>query len=178
MAANQALRAEGIPILALFEQLKIYTQSEGTRARGHAEPNILQDGIVAKLDLEIDEIRNGNVDGGLTVAHITGLIAHFPEFYRVKVMEDNQATITIISTGKSQGMRHAPRTQPVSFRWMKQQFELGQFELVNVNTTFQVADILTKPFTSPAKWIHAQAVAWSGRSTHAHEGVHASKRHR
>ena len=71
-------------------------------------------------------------------------------------MDDNQATITIIANGKSQGMRRASRTQPVSFRWLKQQFELGQFDLVNLNTQYQVADILTKPFTQPLKWSHAQ----------------------
>ena len=71
-------------------------------------------------------------------------------------MEDNQATITIMANGRSQGMRHASRTQPVSFRWLKQQFELGQFDLVNINTHYQVADILTKPFTQPMKWSHAQ----------------------
>lgn len=26
---------------------------------------------------------------------------------------------------------------------------------MNVNTSYQVADLLTKPFTSPAKWQHA-----------------------
>ena len=155
VAANQSMRVEGIPILALFEQLKIFRQ-DGDTARGDAVPQIVQKGILAKIDREIDEIRNGNVESGISVADITGLVAHFPEFYRIKVMEDNQATITIMANGKSQGMTHAFRTQPVSFRWLKQQFELGQFDLVNINTHCQVADILTKPFTQPMKWSHAQ----------------------
>ena len=61
-------------------------------------------------------------------------------------------------------MCHANRTQCVSFRWLKQQFECGQFELVNVKTDFQVADILTKPFTSPAKWEHALRLIGIGPS--------------
>ena len=58
VAANQSLRAEGIPILALFEQLKIF-QQDGETARGDAVPKIVQEGILAKIDHEIDEIRNG-----------------------------------------------------------------------------------------------------------------------
>ena len=62
-----------------------------------------------------------------------------------------------MANGKSQGMRHASRTQPVSFRWLKQQFELGQFDLESSEYThYQVADILTKPFTQPMTWSHAQ----------------------
>ena len=38
---------------------------------------------------------------------------------------------------------------------MKQQFEQEQFDLINVGTLWQTADILTKPFTSPTKWEHA-----------------------
>ena len=70
-------------------------------------------------------------------------------------MEDNQATITILTNGSSSQMRHTDRTQRVSFGWLKQQFESEQFDLINVNTNYQAADILTKPFTSPAKWDNA-----------------------
>ena len=38
---------------------------------------------------------------------------------------------------------------------MKQQFECKQFDLLNIGTNFQVADILTKAFTRPALWQHA-----------------------
>ena len=61
-------------------------------------------------------------------------------------------------------MQMANGTQCVSFRWLKQQFECGQFELVIVKTDFQVADILTKPFTSPAKWEHALRLIGIGPS--------------
>ena len=70
-------------------------------------------------------------------------------------MENNQATIIVMSTGNSQSMRYANRTQRVSFRWLKQQFERGQFDLLNVGTLYQVADILTKVFPSPSEWLHA-----------------------
>ena len=107
--------AEGILVFALFEQLRIFQRDDGSLARGNATPDIMQDGIVAKFDPETDGIRNGNLEGGISVANVTGLIAYFPEFYRVKFMDDSQATITIMASGKSQGMRHASWTQPVSF---------------------------------------------------------------
>ena len=108
-----------------------------------------------RIDPEIDEIRNGNVDTGCRVADINSLKASFPEFYQVKFMEDNQATITVMSTGSSASMRHMNKTQNINFKWLKQQFECKQFDLLNVGTNFQVADILTKAFTRPALWQHA-----------------------
>ena len=53
------------------------------------------------------------------------LKAHFPEFYQVKLMEDNQASITVMGTGNSSTMRYASKTQNICFKWMKQQFEMN-----------------------------------------------------
>jgi len=47
------------------------------------------------------------------------------------------------------------KTQNINFKWLKQQFECKQFDLLNIGTNFQVADILTKAFTRPALWLHA-----------------------
>ena len=69
-------------------------------------------------------------------------------------MEDNQATITVMSTG-SASMRHMKKTQNINFKWLKQQFECKLFDLLNVGTNFKVADMLTKAFTRPAPWQHA-----------------------
>ena len=60
---------------------------------------------------EIDDIRNGNVGTGSSVADINSLKASFPEFYQVKFMEDNQGTITVMSTGSSASVRHMNKTQ-------------------------------------------------------------------
>ena len=70
---------------------------------------------------------------------------------KVAFCEDNQATTHIIQTGNSAQLRHA-RT---SLARLREQCLKGFFNLVNVNTVYQVADILTKPFTSKAKWDHA-----------------------
>ena len=153
VAANHSMRAEGIPMLALFEQLNLFKKLQGKPARDTAKLDA--DTVFTRIDPEIDDIRNGNVDTGCSVADINSLKASFPEFYQVKFMEDNQATITVMSTGSSASMRHMNKTQNINFKWWKQQFECKQFDLLNVGTNFQVADILTKAFTRPGLWQHA-----------------------
>ena len=49
-----------------------------------------------------------------------------------------------MSTGNSSTMRYANKTQNICFKWMKQQFEEEQFDLINVGTDWQTANILTK----------------------------------
>ena len=151
VAANQALRAEGLPVLALFEKLAYGKVATKLAPKG----KYADEEVFTRIDPEINEIRNGNVDSGLDVSNIQGLKVHFPDFCQVKFMEDNQATITILKSGNSSSMKHVNRTQNVSFKWLKQQFEREQFDLVNVGTLYQTADILTKAFTNAAKWEHA-----------------------
>ena len=153
VAANHSMRAEGIPMLALFQQLNLFKELQGKPARDATKPDV--DTVFTRIDPEIDDIRNGNVDTGCSVADINSVKASFPEFYQVKFMEDNQATMTVMSTGSSASMRHINKTQNINFKWLKQQFECKQFDLLNVGTNFQVAGILPKAFTRPALWQHA-----------------------
>ena len=65
--------------------------------------------------------------------------------------------------------RHTERTQKVSFAWLRQQFEFGNFLMLNADTREQVADIFTEPFTDRSKWQHALRLL-------AHnDGFHTSK---
>ena len=63
-AANHALRAEGIPMLALMEQLGIFkklSQKAGVKAKpGIPEP---EDPVFTLIDKEIDKIRYGKLRG-------------------------------------------------------------------------------------------------------------------
>eukprot|EP00435_Cladocopium_sp_Y103_P028603 s1446_g7.t1 len=67
VSANHAFRAEGIPMLALFEQLCIFkklSQKAGVKSKPSTpEP---EGPVFTRMDKEIDEIRYGNVDGGLS----------------------------------------------------------------------------------------------------------------
>ena len=72
--------------------------------------------LVASIDPELDEIRYGGAEhDGKSVADINGLNVHLSEMFQVQFLEDNQATITIITEGDSEKMRHTDRTQRISF---------------------------------------------------------------
>ena len=152
VAANQGIRAQGLPSLSLWFFLWM-----GEAGREAVPKAAIQPGTaVARIDPELDEIRyGGKTSDGRSVADINGLHVSLPAKFKVRVMEDNQATITILLTGSSNTMRHTERTQKVSFAWLRQQFEFGNFLMLNADTREQVADIFTKPFTDRPKWQHA-----------------------
>ena len=152
VAANQGIRAQGLPSLSLWFFLWM-----GEAGREAVPKAAIQPGTaVARIDPELDEIRyGGKTSDGRSVAGINGLHVSLPAKFKVRVMEDNQATIAILLTGSSNTMRHTERTQKVSFAWLRQQFEFGNFLMLNADTREQVADIFTKPFTDRSKWQHA-----------------------
>ena len=95
------------------------------------------------------------------IADIQGLnVVALSDKFQVQFMEDNQATVTVIFKGDSEKMRHTDRTQR-----MKQQFERKLFNMINVGTKGQVADIFTKPFADKSKWEHALKLINHGRVT-------------
>ena len=85
-------------------------------------------------------------------------------------LEDNQATIRILESGRSPAFRHADKTQRLNLAWLAEQFQRKQFTLVYVPSLLQAADIFTKPFTSTEKWnkllkllgLHAASVKPAG----------------
>ena len=115
--------------------------------------------LIARIDPELDEIRYGGIQhDGKSTADINGLNVHLSSKFQIQFLEDDQATITIITKGDSEKMRHTDRTQRISFGWLKQQFERGLFSMINVGTDEQVADIFTKPFADKTKWHKALAL--------------------
>ena len=84
-----------------------------------------------------------------------GLIVAAPHSMQPVVLEDNQATIRILESGKSPAFRHADTTQRINLGWISEQFRRKHYVLAYVNTSLQAADILTKPFTSNEKWTKA-----------------------
>ena len=81
-----------------------------------------------------------------------GLIMAAPHSVQPVVLEDNQATIRILESGKSPAFRHADKTQRINLGWISEQFRRKHYALAYVSTSLQAADILTKPFTSADKW--------------------------
>ena len=75
-----------------------------------------------------------------------------PGSLEVIFLEDNQATIRILESGRSPSFRHTDKTQRLNLSWLPEQFKRKHFRLVYVGSSLQAADILTKPFTNTAKW--------------------------
>ena len=75
-------------MLALFELLNLFKKLQGKPARDAAKPQ--EDVVFTRIDLEIDEIRNGNVDTGCSAADLNSLKASFPEFYQVKFIQPSE----------------------------------------------------------------------------------------
>ena len=157
VAANHGIRAQGLPSLSLWMFLwKEVLIAADHKVRPKKPPTWTSNDVVARIDPEIDEIRYGDVlPDGRSVADLNGLQVHLSSKFSVQVLEDNQATIVILLKGDSEKLRHTDRTQRISFAWLKQQFEREFFDLINVDTSEQVADIFTKPFADRSKWEHA-----------------------
>jgi hypothetical protein len=83
------------------------------------------------------------------------LIMSIPHATQPVILEDNQATIRIMESGRSPAFRRADKTQRVNLSWLSEQFKRKHYTIASINTALQVADILTKPFTSSEKWSHA-----------------------
>ena len=81
-----------------------------------------------------------------------GLIACMPHAIEPILLEDNQATIRILESGKSPAFRHADKTQRINLGWIAEQFRRRHYKMAYINTMLQAADILTKPFTNLDKW--------------------------
>ena len=75
-----------------------------------------------------------------------------PHSIQPVVLEDIQATIRILESGKSPAFRHADKTQRINLGWLSEQFRRKHYQLAYISTSLQAADILTKPFTSVEKW--------------------------
>ena len=160
VAANHGVRAQGMPSLSLWSFLwKQVEIGPDRKVKPYDKPD-KDSSIVARIDPELDEIRYGSSypPKDMSVANIDNLRVHLSDKFKVQVLEDNQATIIITATGSSASMRHTDRTQRISFRWLKQQFEVGHFNMINVDTGEQAADIFTvftKPFVDKPKWTNA-----------------------
>ena len=108
----------------------------------------------ADLEIEAKEIRDNLTDfeyvGDERVGSegVTLINGSFEGIF----LEDNQATIRILESGRSPAFRHTDKTQRVNLAWLAEQFRRKHYKLTHVSTELQAADILTKPFTNAEKW--------------------------
>ena len=70
----------------------------------------------------------------------------------VDFMEDNQATIRMLETGKNPVLRHLGRTHKVDLAWLFEAFGNKLYNLKYCTSEEQAADIFTKHFINADKW--------------------------
>ena len=113
----------------------------------------------AQLNYEAFKLRNGIGDFEYTDDSKTrsdhSLIMSAPHCMQPVMLEDNQATIRIMESGKSPAFRHTDKTQRINLGWVAEQFRRKHYDLAYISTLLQSADILTKPFTNIDKWKRA-----------------------
>ena len=105
--------------------------------------------------VESREIRSALTDFNYTGSEKRGdesVYVAGPGSLEVIFLEDNQATIRILESGRSPSFRHTDKTQRLNLSWLSEQFKRKHFRLVYVGSSLQAADILTKPFTNSEKW--------------------------
>ena len=72
----------------------------------------------------------------------------------VEFMEDNEAVVKICRSGNSQKLMHLPRTHRVDASFIAEcTQELNICKIGHAHTDNQAADICTKRFTDPPKWL-------------------------
>ena len=71
---------------------------------------------------------------------------------KCEFLEDNQAAIRVIETGKNPTLRYLGRTHLVDIAWLVERFKESAFELKYCTSEEQGADIFTKHFTLVEKW--------------------------
>ena len=75
-----------------------------------------------------------------------------PGSLEVIFLEDNQATIRILESGRSPSFRHTDKTQRLNLSWLSEQFKRKHFNLVLLVHHFKQQTSSPSPFTNSEKW--------------------------
>ena len=81
------------------------------------------------------------------------LLPHSP---KMRFLEDNQAMLQCIRTGRNPTMRHLQRTHRVQVSWVHEQYKSEHFLFNHEGGDRMPPDIFTKMFSDKAKWIEAR----------------------
>ena len=81
------------------------------------------------------------------------LLPHAP---KIRFLEDNQAMLQCVKTGRNPTMRHLPRTHCVQVGWIHERYRSGQFIFAHESGERMPPDVFTKMFADKDKWITAR----------------------
>ena len=142
IAAEQAMRCEGLQILAFWE---LVTELLGTQKQNVET----QKPKVVPTDAEMNPY-SPQFNPGKYFAY-----TRKPRSSTVLIVaEDNQAVMKIIQKARSMSLRHLPRTHRIDIHWLFEVCANPQVRMTYVNTKQQVADLMTKAINAPPTWEH------------------------
>ena len=78
------------------------------------------------------------------------------KFESKKLFEDNETAEGCLQSGTSKSMQLLPRTHAVNLMATKEAIEREGIRVCRATSEEQVADILTKAYSSPLKWLAAR----------------------
>ena len=72
--------------------------------------------------------------------------------HKLDLLEDNEATLSVLNSGRNPAMRHLGKTHAISVAWLHERFMAGDICLCKRDTKFMAAHIFTKSFFEEPKW--------------------------
>ena len=138
VAAEQAIRTEGLQALAFWE---LVTELLGT------QPQKAETHTILPKACEINPY-SGRFDPAKYFAY-----TRKPEqTTRLIIAEDNEAVIKLVKKARSMALRHLPRTHRIDLNWLFEVCSHPRVIMRYVHTKQQAADLMTKSINNPQTW--------------------------
>jgi hypothetical protein len=141
VAAEQAIRTEGLQVLAFWE---LVTELLGTSPAQKAETH-----------KAIPTVQELNPYSELFNPAKYFAYTRRPQQTTVFIIaEDNEAVIKLVKEARSMALRHLPRTHRIDLNWLFEVCAHPRVLMKYVNTKQQAADLMTKALNNPQTWSH------------------------
>jgi hypothetical protein len=148
ISLDAGLRCEGIPLLMLWEQIQLVMT-------GSSAPPVQREVTV-----------NGMYDLAKLVDFVPRTVPDPTDLGRLVLLEDNDAVIKMLIKGRTDRLRHVPRTHRIDLDWL---FELIRkdpgLNIKYISTKLQAADIFTKGGFTSEQFLHLMFMCCIARTT-------------
>ena len=164
VSVDAGLRMDGLPLLDLWDIVirvlrspqtnkKLSIVASGHRRKIAASSNGSTITENEKHPERCDKVNSSEIDQLSQKDHVPSSDQSFQGNSKLYIFEDKDADIKMIMKGRSPTMRHVSRTHRVALDWLFDRINFdSKIQIRYVNTTNQLADILTKGCISKDEW--------------------------
>ena len=146
ISLDAGLRCEGLPLLMLWEQIQLVMTGSSNQP---VQRTMTSNGM---YKLDVDFVPR-------TMPEATNL-------GRLVILEDNDAVIKMLIRGRTDRLRHVPRTHRIDLDWL---FEIIKndpgINIKYISTKLQAADIFTKGSFTSEQFLHLMFMCCIARTT-------------